>query len=1323
MKITTKISLSFYAVTVICTLAALFFLYFTARQLLRTTGANLETAARSQTKHIETYLSMLKTTAEQLAENMILENLLNLPDNGNLQQTREFALAMQNLRDADEANPSVHEFLLLNKAGRVVASSNEKDVGSNQSMDASFLGGQDGSFVKDAYYQERMQQPMISVSAPLVGSQNDEFLGVLVARVTLDDLWNITSAHTKFNESGEIYIVNKHGLLITPSRFLKDTFLKRKINTEEVRQAFLHKDTRFIANILADYRGKQVLGAHGYIPEMQWAVIAKIDADEAFAPLIKLRRILILIIAIMALTSWLLSRHISKKIAAPIDKLHKGIEIIGRGNFDYKVGTDAADEVGQLSRAFDKMTASLKTTTTSIANLNNEIAERKRTEDYLRIRTAELFESEEDLTITLRSIGDALIATDTLGRITRMNPVAERLTGWSLGEAVDKPLDDIFHIVNSQTQLPSTNPIAKVLTSGQFAGLANHTTLIARNGTRYQITDCASPIRDMNGCVRGVVLIFHDVSNEYRIREDLQQSEERFRSLVSNSPVTIYRCKLDANMTMLYISAGIEALCGHPAEEFIDNAIRSYSSIIHPDDRQLVDSTLKASLSQKSRYMMEHRICCADGAIKWVQSQGRGFFNAEGKLLWLDGIITDITERRQIEDSIRKAKDGWERTFDSAPDLLCLMDDQYTITRMNHTMANTLGIKREDAIGKKCYTCIHHADKAPDSCPHRQMMADGKEHQAEIKDDTLNKWLLVSVAPLRNEQGDTIGAIHVAHDITERKQAEEALRQSKNELEKAYRKLQESFELETKLAVQAQSASAAKSQFVANISHEIRTPLNGIIGICELLLETKMTKAQLDYAKIININAEALLNIINATLDFAKIEAGKMGFEHINFNLGNILDDIVGVLSVNAAKKKLQLSSTIESNVPHNLNGDPGRLRQILINLIGNAIKFTQAGEITVKVTLAQAKAGQPVLRFTVRDTGIGIPSDKTHLLFNAFCQVDASMARKFGGTGLGLAISKGLVEQMGGTIGVESVPGQGSTFWFIVPFLTQPPEAQQTVSQPESDTAPAEKTDRHAQQPEQVQPEQRLRILVAEDNMANQMIILGILKKMGHTAVAVADGNEAVKALETIPYDLVLMDIQMPEMDGFEAATIIRNLQSAVLDHNIPILALTANTMEVDREKRLAAGMNGHILKPVNTKSIANAIAQIISTKLIKTVKTESKITSPHVFDFNTFSERLSGDQALMREVANVFMAETPKSLCALESAIRNQTKDEAVRLAHTIKGSAANLGGDQLRAVAFRIEKACTASDWRDAQALMPRINKQYEFLEQAIRDLVKI
>jgi signal transduction histidine kinase/CheY-like chemotaxis protein/HPt (histidine-containing phosphotransfer) domain-containing protein len=573
----------------------------------------------------------------------------------------------------------------------------------------------------------------------------------------------------------------------------------------------------------------------------------------------------------------------------------------------------------------------------------------------------------------------------------------------------------------------------------------------------------------------------------------------------------------------------------------------------------------------------------------------------------------------------------------------------------------------------------------------------------------------------------TSSSIETLHkEIAGHKLAEDTLKRAKIDLEKAYQQLQEAFEMEKANAAKAHASNAAKSRFIANVSHEIRTPLAGIIGICDLLIDTKMSKEQLEYAKIINSSADSLLDVINSTLDWSKIEAGRIELESIGFNLGAVVKDAIKVLTVKASQKKLELINYIGPNVPLNLQGDPGRLRQILVNLIGNAVKFTQEGTISVSVEVAaeegkeqgaNAESAPSVhLRFAVHDTGIGIPDDKVKLLFSPFSQVDASTARNFGGTGLGLAISRGLVEQMGGTIGVESEHGLGSTFWFIIPFSQQRADVPAKVLE--------EKHGRGPQKHEQYRSEKSLRILVAEDNLANQKVALTVLGKMGHSASAVANGMKAVEALEMDSYDLVLMDMQMPEMDGLEATAVIRDPKSRVLNHDIPILALTARVMEGDREKCLAAGMNDYIAKPIKMQSIASAIANLSSSSGVVVLKDERihEKDPDTVFDSKTFSARMIGDLSSISDVINTYLSETRGLIHELEQAVKNRHQEKSTQLAHNIKGGAATVSGNKLSSLAIKLQRACEAANWPDAESLLTHLHGQFEILELAMREYLK-
>ena len=396
--------------------------------------------------------------------------------------------------------------------------------------------------------------------------------------------------------------------------------------------------------------------------------------------------------------------------------------------------------------------------------------------------------------------------------------------------------------------------------------------------------------------------------------------------------------------------------------------------------------------------------------------------------------------------------------------------------------------------------------------------------------------------------------------VTERQTIERALRQAKDA---------------------ADAASHAKSEFLANMSHEIRTPLNGIIGTINLLKASALDRHQLHYVNLASTSGENLLELINDILDFSKIEAGKLAIETLDFNLGRLLGDLSAGLALRAEQKKLTFTCEAEDDVPLKLQGDPNRVRQVLLNLTGNALKFTGSGEVAVRIQLVERKTDSAQLRFSVRDTGIGIAADKLGGLFEKFTQADASTTRRFGGTGLGLAICKQLVELMGGQIGVNSREGEGSEFWFTLrlaypaaaPFVSSTAAAEPMV--------PAKLALLPGQKSAQV--------LVAEDNFINQEIIRALLGLLGLTPELVVNGVEAIQALKEGNYDLVIMDMQMPELDGYEATRRIRTAETGRA--RVPIIAMTANAMMGDREKCLDAGMDDYISKPIDTSVLVGVL------------------------------------------------------------------------------------------------------------------------------------
>ena len=512
----------------------------------------------------------------------------------------------------------------------------------------------------------------------------------------------------------------------------------------------------------------------------------------------------------------------------------------------------------------------------------------------------------------------------------------------------------------------------------------------------------------------------------------------------------------------------------------------------------------------------------------------------------------------------------------------------------------------------------------------------------------------------------------------------------------------------------AERASSAKSEFLARMSHEIRTPMNGVMGMSELLQATGLTPRQRHLSETISRSAEALLQIINDILDFSKVEAGKLELERIDFRLREAVEETIEIFAARAQAKGLELMCDIGANVPNAVCSDPMRLRQILINFVGNAIKFTDSGMVVLRVRTV-GKDG--LLRFEVVDTGIGVSEEAQAHIFNAFSQADSFTTRKYGGTGLGLAICRQLATLMGGDIGVHSEVNRGSTFWFEVTLAAAgdaasiPARRMQPRAAPEGPLPATPPLLAHAAGP---------RILLVEDNPVNREVAAGMLQSLGCAAVSVENGRLAIEATDTAAYDAVLMDCHMPVMDGLTATADIRRREQRSGAARVPIIALTANAMEGDRERCLAAGMDDFLSKPFTQQQLATLLRRWLALRTLPELERRDLSRVPLVDASVLRNIAALANPTLLNSMIDLYLRHSPDLIEAIETAAANMQADELSQAVHTLKSSTANLGGTRLAAVAKECEVLAREGGVAQAAQIVPRIRKEYqEFCAALMRE----
>jgi two-component system, sensor histidine kinase and response regulator len=842
---------------------------------------------------------------------------------------------------------------------------------------------------------------------------------------------------------------------------------------------------------------------------------------------------------------------------------------------------------------------------------------------------------------------------------------------------------------------------------------------ILPNGDRHWLLTTKVPLVERDE-ITGILGISRDISTMRLAEEALASDQILIRTLIDSLPDCIY--VKDTEGKFLFGNLAVAQQLGVKTTDHLkgmsdDDFLPPEIAAKHNAEEQQMIQDGQGMLNQ-----VEKRII--GGEEHWVLLNRILLRDAAGAVTGFVAIARDITEQKLAGDKLSKERILLRTVIDNIPDPIYAKDLQCRKTLANLADLTNIGLDSvSDVLGKDDFDLFPKEVAEEFFKDDRTVIEDGKSvidrEEYQVARNGQSRWLLTSKVPLRDEEGNIIGLVGIGHNITERKEAEARLQQQAELLSAQAHELIAARET-------ALEASRLKSEFVANMSHEIRTPLNGIIGMTSMLLSTELSSEQNEYSEIIRQSGDALLTVINDILDFSKIEAGKLAIEILNFDLVSVVEGAIEILAPRAQEKGLEVGCFIDRDVMHAVRGDAGRVRQVLVNLIGNAIKFTEAGEVIVQASAEEESEHYVKVRFTVRDTGIGISREGQARLFKPFSQEDGTTTRRYGGTGLGLAISRSLVELMGGTIGVDSVQGKGSTFWWTATFEKQPENALIRIPRknlaglrclivddneanrkilhhyvitwglangsaesgidalallreavhnqkpydlaildmqmPEMDgmdlaarikadpaiagtrlilltsichrpnpkleevgfSAALTKPVRQSQlfdciaevmsdsletavadapvpprpnptaaspllMPNELRPQ--VKILVVEDNAVNQKVAVRMLAKSGFRADVAGNGIEALKAITLVPYDIVFMDCQMPEMDGFEATSQIRQIDG--VDKHRVIIAMTANALQGDRDKCLAAGMDDYISKPIRQMDLEAAIAR----------------------------------------------------------------------------------------------------------------------------------
>jgi PAS domain S-box-containing protein len=790
--------------------------------------------------------------------------------------------------------------------------------------------------------------------------------------------------------------------------------------------------------------------------------------------------------------------------------------------------------------------------------------------------TVALSESEQRLTVTLTSIGDAVITTDQEGRITRMNAIAERLTGRSAAEAIGVPLRDTFVIVNEFSHQPTPNPVDRVLREGVIAGLANDTVLVSKDGNEIPIDDSAAPIRTASGEMIGVVMVFRDISERRRAERAQTEALERERLAredtdrarrEAETAAQQLRTALDAGRmgTWQYTmatghvrwSSGLEAIHGYAPGTF-PGTFDAFRDEIHPDDRDRVLTAIAEAAEQRRDHHVEYRIIRRDGTVRWVEGRGQLFLDNAQQPERMMGVCADVTERRQADERFRLA-------VDAAPAAMIMVDQRGVIVLANALAERLLGYSANEIVGEPVERLVPprfrqgHPEfrRAFFAEPNQRPMGAGRDLYA-LRRDGSEVPVEIGISPITTHEGAFVLA--AVTDITVRKEIEE----------QRTRLLAREQAARTEL----ERASRLKDEFLAVLSHELRTPLNAVLGYAHVLnsgvLPPERTQHALD---AIQRNAHAQARLVESLLDLSRVMAGKLELDLHPLEVSRLVDAAIDVVRPDAEAKRIVLDVVAPTD-PVRLMGDGGRLQQVLWNLLANAIKFTPAdGRIIVGWRRQSAQ-----VHIHVTDTGHGISAEFLPHVFERFSQAEGDKRRSRPGLGLGLALVREMVHAHGGTVAANSPgAGKGSTFTITLPV-------SRAADVPSRDTTPAAVA---VSLP-------GLEILVVDDDGDVRDLLAFVLESRGAIVRTASSAGEALHAIDERRPHVLLADVRMPDEDGYSLIRRVRAAEQTRHDRRLPAIAVTAYASPSDRDQALRAGYDSHVVKPVDPEALARTISHI---------------------------------------------------------------------------------------------------------------------------------